>query len=78
MRRVDVVFTFDTEDDADIVESALKPEVVDKLPRVNTSLLKKGKTLHLCIESSDTSSLRAACNSYLRWVQTIINVIDKV
>jgi tRNA threonylcarbamoyladenosine modification (KEOPS) complex Pcc1 subunit len=32
------------------------------------------KTLEVTIESDDVSSLRASCNSYLRWIQTALSV----
>jgi|YNPNPStandDraft_1061719.scaffolds.fasta_scaffold00214_18 tRNA threonylcarbamoyladenosine modification (KEOPS) complex Pcc1 subunit len=78
MKQVDFFFTFDTKDEADIVHSALKPEINDKLPRVNAVLSQSERTLHLSIKSSDISSLRAACNSYLRWVQTITEIMRSI
>ncbi|MDH5787737.1 MAG: KEOPS complex subunit Pcc1 [Candidatus Bathyarchaeota archaeon] len=60
----------------EIVSRALKPEV-DKLTtmRSKTSLEKKGNSLVLKIEARDTVALRAALNSYLRWINSIMNAL---
>ena len=38
------------------------------------SVCLSGKTFKITIEASDLSSLRAAINSYLRWINTAIDV----
>jgi KEOPS complex subunit Pcc1 len=44
--------------------------------RSKTSLEKSGKFLILSVEARDTVALRAALNSYLRWVNSTISVLQ--
>lgn len=74
MKQATFVFTCDSVKDAEILEQSLFPEVRQKIPKSAIQLIRCKKNLTLTIESSDTSSLRAACNSYLRWIQTALNV----
>jgi tRNA threonylcarbamoyladenosine modification (KEOPS) complex Pcc1 subunit len=60
-----------------IVLKALEPEV--KKPttmRSRTTLKKDGALLVLNVEARDTVALRAALNAYLRWISSIINVLE--
>ena len=68
------VFNFDTMDEARIIAESLTPEINHKIPKTNVTVSLKKNMLSLTIESQDTSSLRAACNSYLRWINTAFNV----
>lgn len=56
---------------------ALKPEV--NLPtarRANVKLSKEGSFLVLTVEADDTVALRATLNAYLRWMGSLVNVMD--
>ena len=68
------VFYFDSSSEAVLVAASLSPELKQKIPKTNVELSCSDNTLSLNIESKDVSSLRAACNSYLRWIATAINV----
>ena len=68
------VFYFDSSSEAVLVAASLSPELKQKIPKTNVELSCSDNTLSLNIESRDVSSLRAACNSYLRWIATAINV----
>jgi len=68
------VFNFDSSDDAKIVFESLDPEIKYKIPKTNIKASLFNKTISLEIEAKDISSLRAACNSYLRWINTALNV----
>ncbi len=68
------LFHFDSSQDAALVAQSLSPEVTHKIPKSNVSISVDQKTLSLIIESDEVSSLRAACNSYLRWIQTALSV----
>ena len=61
-------------EDAQLIAESLHPEIKHKIPKTNVVLKCNQNTLTLKIESADLSSLRAACNSYLRWIQTAQNV----
>ncbi len=63
---------FPSERRLEIVLSALQPET--RTPPSFRSRVKVegvGTTLTLSFEASDTSALRAAVNSYLRWINLI-------
>jgi len=64
---------------ADIVEGSLLPEVespTSKRSRVKVAV--DGGVLKVTVEASDVSALRAALNSYLRWVAAILDVVETV
>ena len=65
---------FDTAKDAEIIYNSVNPEVKHKIPKTKINIKLNGKTLNLKIEAKDTSSLRAACNSYLKWINTALSV----
>jgi tRNA threonylcarbamoyladenosine modification (KEOPS) complex Pcc1 subunit len=61
----------------DIIEVALGPET--KTPSSNRSetIVKvENNELVIHTQASDTTALRAALNSYLRWVDGIRNIMD--
>jgi len=61
----------------EIVFTALKPEL--KKPatiRSRASLVKENELLVLKIETTDTTALRATLNAYLRWISSVVNVLD--
>ena len=68
------VFNFDSEEEARIVAKSLDPEIKHKIPKTNVEVSLSNKTFSLEIEAKNISSLRAACNSYLRWINTALNV----
>ncbi len=74
MKRATFKFVFDSEDEARVVAESLKPEITHKIPKTNAKVSISKETLDLEIEAKDVSSLRAACNSYLRWINTALDV----
>ena len=72
------VFSFDSAHDATLVARALSPEITHRIPKSNVVITVDKKTLTLVVESDEVHSLRAACNSYLRWVQTALSVSQVV
>lgn len=71
---VTFLFFFASSTDASVVEGSICPEIKHKIPKSSVTFSVDKKTLKVTIESEDISSLRAACNSYLRWVQTALSV----
>jgi KEOPS complex subunit Pcc1 len=68
---------FPSEKHLEIVSEALEPEI--KKPatvRSRANLEKKGAYLLLTVEARDTVALRAALNAYLRWVNSMMNVLE--
>jgi tRNA threonylcarbamoyladenosine modification (KEOPS) complex Pcc1 subunit len=58
---------------------ALDPEAKATVTRrANAKLEKDGLYLVLMVDADDTVALRSTLNAYLRWISTVINVIDAV
>jgi tRNA threonylcarbamoyladenosine modification (KEOPS) complex Pcc1 subunit len=74
IKKATFIFFFPSAKDACIVSQSLSPEIQHKIPKSNVTFFINKKTLEVNIESDDVSSLRAACNSYLRWIQTALSV----
>jgi len=74
MKSASFIFNFDSEDEAKVVAESLDPEIENKIPKTNIEVTLDGKSFSLKIEADDISSLRAACNSYLRWINTALSV----
>ena len=74
MRTAKFEFVFKTSEEAKIVIKTLDPEIKNRIPKTNVNIRAESKTIFLEITATDTSSLRAAINSYLRWINTAINV----
>jgi tRNA threonylcarbamoyladenosine modification (KEOPS) complex Pcc1 subunit len=67
-------FSFQTLDDAKVVADALLPEIIHRIPKTKVEIKIENTILLLTITAKELSSLRAACNSYLRWIDTAIKV----
>jgi tRNA threonylcarbamoyladenosine modification (KEOPS) complex Pcc1 subunit len=74
MKSAKFVLEFDSEDDAFIVAEALNPEIKHKIPKTRVEVTLSKNIFNIEIFADDLSSLRAACNSYLRWINTALNV----
>jgi len=74
MKKASFVFNFDSDFDARLILDSIYPEIKHKIPKTDVEISAEGKKLFLKIVAKDTSSLRAAVNSYLRWMITAINV----
>lgn len=72
--RARFLFHFPSSQDACVVAQSLSPEIQHKIPKATVTFSVDKKILKVTIESEDVSSLRAACNSYLRWIQTALSV----
>ena len=71
MRRATI--TFDGPDAAMVYE-ALRPETGRDVPKARVSMFARRNRLALGIAADDTSALRAAVNSYLRWADVAVRV----
>jgi len=68
---------FPSEKRLEIVFKALKPEVDKPATMRSRAKLEKGDNfLVLKVEAGDTVALRAALNAYLRWINSMTNVIE--
>ncbi len=53
--------------EASVVREALAPEAGRDVPKARVAISGDGKKVVIRIDAEDTSALRAAVNSYLRW-----------
>lgn len=74
MKIANFIFYFDSFEEAKLIVESLSPEIKHKIPKTNVEISLSKNTLSLKIESEDVSALRAACNSYLRWINTALKV----
>jgi len=73
-KKATFIFTFKSPHKAKLIATAISPEVKHKIPKTVVTLDISKNILSLNIESNDVPTLRAACNSYLRWINTAIKV----
>lgn len=59
------------------LEASLNPEATRALPRTSISFHARGDEFRLEVVAQDTSALRAALNSYLRWASTALKMIEE-
>ncbi len=74
MHHAEFSFTFSSPEEVTVIYSALIPEMKQDIQKMSITLFQDENTLVMKISTSDTSTLRAACNSYLRWIQTAHSV----
>lgn len=65
-----VSFTFDDEKTVHIISQSLLPELPKEVLQTKVTLSIENNTLSLHIHGTQTSAVRAACNSYFRWIET--------
>ena len=66
-----------TEKQVTALVNALTPEVTRQVGiRSHVTLATEGLSLVLNFEAEDTVALRAALNAYLRWTNSMMNVLD--
>jgi tRNA threonylcarbamoyladenosine modification (KEOPS) complex Pcc1 subunit len=73
-KKATFLFFFPSTKDASVIAQSLSPEIKHKIPKSTVTFSVDMKKLTMIIESEDIGSLRAACNSYLRWIQTALSV----
>jgi tRNA threonylcarbamoyladenosine modification (KEOPS) complex Pcc1 subunit len=53
---------------AEVIAGSLSPELGEKIPRTLITVRRNGDELLVSIEADDQNALRAALNSYIRWM----------
>jgi KEOPS complex subunit Pcc1 len=53
---------------AKVVSGALSPELTERIPRTKVTVESDDRHIVVKIEADDHNSLRAALNSYIRWM----------
>ena len=68
------IIEFNSIEEARVIAKSLEPEIKHKIPKTNIKTVVSKKVFSIKIETKDVSSLRAASNSYLRWIKTALTV----
>ena len=77
--RAELRLKLDSEEDAKAIYSSLKPEADSMSGRhYKVSLRLEGCELSLTLEAGSLSKLRAALNSYLRWMYSALELKSKL
>ncbi len=63
---------------ADVICRALGVEGKHQVPGTKVSVSKHDDLLTIEINAKDSSSLRASINSYLNWLSSLTNLLDKI
>ncbi|MFQ5815154.1 MAG: KEOPS complex subunit Pcc1 [Candidatus Hydrothermarchaeaceae archaeon] len=67
----EIEIDFDSEEEAERVLMALKPELSSApSDKTEVTLEVRGKTLFLGVSSGERAPFRAAVNTYMRWIRT--------
>ncbi len=75
--RAEISVEFTSKTYAEAVYRALKPETKHSIgPRSKVTIVLEGKSLQIAVSAKDISALRAAINSYLRWVSGSAELIQ--
>lgn len=77
-RTLDVVVSLESSTVAERVAKALAVETDGAPPRTTVSVVAEGAQLRLHLEAPDARTLRAGANSFLRWLQTALEVTQQV
>lgn len=78
MKKAVFEFNFNSIKEAEIISESMKPEIEHNIPKTDVSIKIEKKKIILEIKAKDISSLRAACNSYLRWMKIAFDVENKI
>ena len=74
--KADIRLKFTNKKQVETILKALAPEANAPVTRrANIILQKDGLFLVLTVEAGDTIALRATLNAYLRWINSLVNVI---
>ncbi len=68
-----------SEEVVEAVIDALRPEVESPSSERSSTDVRRGVDgIFISTEASDTTAMRAAVNSYLRWVQGMLDMLSKI
>jgi tRNA threonylcarbamoyladenosine modification (KEOPS) complex Pcc1 subunit len=68
-----------SEETADMLLIALRPEAnTPSSDRTQTILEKSFNNVIIHVKARDTVALRACLNSYLRWIQGIVDMVNRI
>lgn len=62
---------------SEVVAKSLLPEMDRNIPRTKVNLREDENSITIEIQAKDTSALRAALNSYLRWIKVTVDTYEE-
>ncbi|MFO8078226.1 MAG: KEOPS complex subunit Pcc1 [Thermoplasmatota archaeon] len=74
MKKATLSLEFDSPQKAQIIAGSLLPELQKNIPHTTINMNIEENMIILSIQAEQTNTLRAACNSYIRWIQTAVSV----
>jgi tRNA threonylcarbamoyladenosine modification (KEOPS) complex Pcc1 subunit len=74
MHTAKITITFDQPQTASIIYASLLPELSKNIPQTKIKVTHAAYAISLIISAQTTPALRAAINSYSRWIQTAVQV----
>jgi tRNA threonylcarbamoyladenosine modification (KEOPS) complex Pcc1 subunit len=78
MKSIKISLKLDTSKDAEIIAESLLPEIKKPIPNTKVEMIVKKKYITLIIKSNQINTLRAASNSFIRWIQTALSVSNVI
>jgi len=63
---------------AAIIESTVRPESKGEFPKTSIIVSRQDDKVTIAIDSSDINGLRAAINSYLRWMDMAVTIVERI
>jgi len=77
MRKVEITFNA-PQSLRTIIVSSLLPETGSSVPKTQVNISEDNAGIQLVIEAETTNALRAALNSYLRWLNCVFSIVTMV
>ena len=74
MIETEIIIEMNSSTDTKIIIESISPEINNKILNTKVNLYSSNNKIFLKINSRNLSSFRAACNSYLRWINTAYNI----
>jgi KEOPS complex subunit Pcc1 len=62
---------------AEVIEKTIRPESAVEIPRTSVRISRQEDKVKIDIESGDVNGLRAAVNSYLRWMEMAAKISER-
>lgn len=75
-KKINITIFCESEEEARIISGSLEPEIQKDIPETKISLEQKNNEIKISIQAIQTNILRAACNSYMRWIETALSISD--
>jgi tRNA threonylcarbamoyladenosine modification (KEOPS) complex Pcc1 subunit len=73
-KQIIITISCDTKEEASIISGSLEPEIKKDIPETKIMLKQNNKEIRIIIQALQTNVLRAACNSYMRWIETALSI----